>query len=140
MIRTYTIVPNDYQIAGSISSEIKKLIKNLEMDSALIKRLSIACYEAEINMIIHSKGGNIYLYVDNEWITLNFNDIGPGIKNISLAMEPGFSTADQVAQSMGFGAGLGLCNIKKNADMFSIQSSPQGTNLKIAFRRKGEST
>ncbi|MEI7668210.1 MAG: ATP-binding protein [Erysipelotrichaceae bacterium] len=138
MIKTYTLIANDYELAGTISSDIKKYIKSIETDSALIKRVSIACYEAEINMIIHSKGGNISLNVDSDWINLNFTDSGPGIMDIDLAMKPGFSTADVVAQSMGFGAGLGLCNIEKNSDTFSIHSSPQGTNLKIAFKRKGD--
>jgi serine/threonine-protein kinase RsbT len=138
MNKTYSIEAHDFELAGTVSSDIKKLIKNIETDSVLIKRISIACYEAEINMIIHSNGGNIRLDIDNDWIRLDFIDRGPGIMDIGLAMKPGFSTADVVAQAMGFGAGLGLCNIEKNADTFNIQSSPQGTNLKIAFKRKGE--
>lgn len=140
MIReTYTIGRHDYKQAGAVSSAIKKKAKALSLDPDIIRRISIACYEAEINVIIHSLGGEAVYEQDDAMIRIVFRDIGPGIPDLEKAMTPGWSTADVVAQSMGFGAGLGLVNIKKNSDDFELTSSGEGTVLKLGFKLKGDS-
>lgn len=136
--KIYDLKANDFTAAGSISSDIKKIAKSYDLTPELIRRIAIACYEAEINMIIHSLGGHIQLSVDDQWITIVFRDTGPGIDDVELAMTPGWTTASTDAQSMGFGAGMGLPNIKKNVDTFELLSSPKGTLLRIGFKRKGE--
>lgn len=136
--KIYDLKANDFTVAGSISSDIKKIAKSYDLTPELIRRIAIACYEAEINMIIHSLGGQIQLSVDDQWITIVFRDTGPGIDDVELAMTPGWTTASTDAQSMGFGAGMGLPNIKKNVDTFELLSSPKGTLLRIGFKRKGE--
>lgn len=133
----YPLEAKDYRLAGSISSAIKKKARLAQLEDALIRRISIACYEAEINMIIHSMGGSVTYTQDEEEIRIVFKDRGPGIQDIPLAMKPGYSTADVIAQSMGFGAGLGLSNIQKNADTFSLDSNEQGTTLSMSFKLKG---
>jgi serine/threonine-protein kinase RsbT len=137
MIKTYDLEANDFTAAGSISSDIKKIAKSYGMSVEMIRRVAVACYEAEINMIIHSHGGQIQLNIDDEWFTIVFRDTGPGIEDLELAMQPGWTTASVDAQSMGFGAGMGLPNIKKNVDTFELLSSPKGTLLRIGFRHKG---
>jgi len=136
MIKVYDLKADDFTAAGSISSDIKKIAKGYGMSATTIRRIAVACYEAEINMIIHSLGGQIELSIDDDWFNVIFKDTGPGIEDIELAMKPGWSTADVIAQNMGFGAGLGLPNIKKNSDLFAINSDPQGTVLQLGFRRK----
>ena len=136
--KNYDLKPNDFTTAGSISSDIKKIAKGYALPVEMIRRIAIACYEAEINMIIHSKGGHVQLSVDDDWFTIVFRDTGPGIDDVELAMTPGWTTASTDAQSMGFGAGMGLPNIKRNVDTFELLSSPKGTLLRIGFKRKGE--
>lgn len=136
--KNFEVHANDFDQAGQISSLIKKWIKEQGLSSDLIRRIAIACYEAEMNMIIHSVGGHIFIDSDDQTLTITFLDQGPGIENIDLAMKAGWSTASTEAQSMGFGAGLGLVNIKKNADYFSLESSPQGTKLSIGFKLSGD--
>lgn len=133
----FPLEAKDYRLAGSISSAIKKKVRLAELDDALIRRVSIACYEAEINMIIHSMGGSVTYSQDDEEIRIIFKDRGPGIQDIPQALKPGYSTADAIAQSMGFGAGLGLSNIQKNADTFSLESNETGTTLTMSFKLKG---
>ncbi len=136
LIKTYELTADDFSKAGSISSDIRKIAKGYGMSQETIRRVAVACYEAEINMIIHSHGGLVELSIDDEWLNISFKDVGPGIENIELAMKPGWSTADAVAQNMGFGAGLGLPNIKKNSDTFNLISDPNGTLLQLGFKRK----
>lgn len=137
MIKKYELKANDFTTAGSISSDIKKTAKGYGLPPETIRRIAVACYEAEINMIIHSLGGQIELFIDDAWFTIICKDFGPGITDIAMAMKPGYSTATVDAQNMGFGAGLGLPNIKKNTDTFDIQSDPKGTILQLSFKREG---
>ena len=139
MIKTYDLKANDFTAAGAISSDIKKIAKSYGMTPEMMRRVAVSCYEAEINMIIHSHGGQIQLIVDDDWFNIVFRDTGPGIDDLELAMQPGWTTASTDAQSMGFGAGMGLPNIKKNVDTFELLSSPKGTLLRMGFRLKGES-
>lgn len=122
MIKKYNVYKEDFQNAGMVSSDIKHFLKGLNLDADLLRRISIATYEAEINMIIHSEGGIIRLEVSDEDITIVFDDKGPGIKDIELALKPGYSTASNKAREFGFGAGMGLSNIKRVADYFDLNS------------------
>ena len=131
----YIVNREDFGNAGKISSNVKSLLKQLGVDSKVLRRIAIACYEAEINMIIHSFGGEIILQVSKDgMVYLSFNDSGPGIEDVEKALTPGYSTASKEAREFGFGAGMGLPNIKKVSDVFDIQTSKSGTHLKIGFK------
>lgn len=131
---TYSIVREDYANAGKVSTNVKTLLKQLSIDSSILRRIAVACYEAEINMIIHSYGGEIILEISDEGIVyLSFNDCGPGIEDLDKALTPGYSTASKEAREFGFGAGMGLPNIKRVSDSFQIDTSSKGTKLKIGF-------
>ncbi len=135
MIKTFEVKSQDFQSAGQVSSAIKKLLKQLAVPADIIRRIAVASYEAEINMIIHSLGGTIVLDIEDDNIALTFQDEGPGIKDIDLAMQPGYSTASAKAREFGFGAGMGLCNIKRMADYFHISSKENSpTVLSIGFK------
>lgn len=130
---TFSVISNDYASAGEASAKIKSILKMIGIDPALIRRVSISAYEAEMNMIIHSNGGIIKLEISPNNIQINCADTGPGIPDIDLAMQEGFSTAPSNVRTLGFGAGMGLSNIKKNSDTFNIQSNKEGTNLSLKF-------
>lgn len=130
----YVIHREDYANAGKVSSQIKQLLKQIGIQSDLLRRIAVACYEAEINMIIHSNGGKISLNINDSEIKFSFVDIGPGIPDVQKALQPGWSTASEKAREFGFGAGMGLPNIKRMADEFELTSSESGTNLTIAFK------
>ena len=136
LIDKYNVVADNYISAGKISSKIKDILKQLGVPSDKLRKISVACYEAEINMIIHSDGGDISLFIDDEngMVYLHFDDVGPGIPDIQQAMVPGWSTASEKAREFGFGAGMGLVNIKRVSDNFDITSSPEGTHLKVGFQ------
>ncbi|MCK5762800.1 MAG: anti-sigma regulatory factor [Clostridiales bacterium] len=118
----YTISNLNFSTAGKASSNIKKILKLLGIDSKIIRRAAIATYEVEINIAIHSHGGKIILYIEEDSIKITAIDKGPGIENIELAMKEGYSTATHEIREMGFGAGMGLPNIKKCSNEFSITS------------------
>jgi anti-sigma regulatory factor (Ser/Thr protein kinase) len=118
----FIITEKDFNTAGKGSAEIKNLLKRLGIDSEILRRVAVASYEAEINVAAHSVGGRMTSNVYDELIHIRFEDNGPGIADIAQAMTPGFSTADDLVREMGFGAGLGLPNIKKNSDMLHIVS------------------
>ena len=103
------------------------------IDPVLIRRVSIAAYEAELNMIIHSFGGVMTLRINTDAIHLICEDTGPGISDIAMAMQEGYSTASSEARILGFGAGMGLPNMKKNSDTLVIQSDERGTKLHMRF-------
>ena len=129
---SYVINKDDYANAGKVSTQIKRILKELSVPPEVLRRMAIACYEAEINMIIHSYGGIIKLSISDQ-ISFVFKDTGPGIPDIQMAMQPGYSTADDKARELGFGAGMGLANIKKVSDEFNIESSVEGTILSLRF-------
>ena len=134
MRQTFEVKKDDYENAGQVSSAIKRTLKQIGVPSKLLRNISIACYEAEINLVIHSDGGVVTFEADDEGvITLKFDDIGPGIDNLDLAMTPGYSTANTQAREFGFGAGMGLVNMKRVASEFDITSSPQGTHILMKF-------
>jgi len=129
----FDVIKEDYLNAGKASSNIKKYLHQLGLDNMLIRRIAIASYEAEMNLVIHSLGGKVMIEIDHQTIYLSTKDLGPGINNIDLAMTPGFSTANNKAREMGFGAGMGLPNMKKNADTFHIESSSLGTHIQMIY-------
>lgn len=118
----FHVESNDYIHAGKASSEIKLSLKKLGVDPETLRRVAIACYEGEINVTAHSLGGIIVANIYEDLIYITFDDNGPGIESIEKAMLPGFSTANDLAREMGFGAGLGLPNIKKNCDAMCVVS------------------
>lgn len=126
----YTVPGDDITCAGKASSEIKKILQRLGIAPEIIKRTAVAMYEAEMNMVVHAGGGTTDVDIGTDRITIVMKDEGPGIENIELAMQDGYSTAPDVAREMGFGAGMGLPNMKRNADDFRIESKPgEGTTV-----------
>jgi len=113
---------NDFTSAGQASVNVKKNLRQLGLDPETIRRVSIAMYEGEINMVIHAGGGDADVYVDEEKVTIVLADKGPGIENIDLAMKEGYSTAPDNIRSLGFGAGMGLPNMKRYADTMILES------------------
>jgi len=133
MIYTFEILPMNLEQEGYISSIIKKLLVDNKISKMVIRRVSIATYEAEINVVIHSYGGKCVVDHNEKQLKIVFSDTGPGIKNIESAMTEGFSTASTYARENGFGAGMGLPNIRNSCDEFDIQSSDKGTIVTIIF-------
>ncbi len=128
----YRVEKDDFSRAGEASSKIKKVLRQLGIDANILRRLAIATYEAEINLVIHSDGGGIEVFIKPDCVELYVEDCGPGIENIDLAMTQGYSTADTVAREMGFGAGMGLPNMEKVSDDFIIESQlGEGTKIKM---------
>lgn len=131
----YPVAAGAYETAGEASASIKRKLKQLGIDSGVLRRISVASYEVELNLVIHSMGGTLTLAVDPEQITLISKDVGPGIPDITRAMTKGYSTANEEARSLGFGAGMGLPNMKRNASSFDIQSQPGvGTSIVMGFK------
>ena len=121
---------NDFTSAGEASVQVKKILRRIGIDAETIRRVSIAMYEAEINMVIHAGGGVADLYITPDCIKLVMTDSGPGIADIELAMREGYSTAPDNIRSLGFGAGMGLPNIKRYTDELNIESEVgKGTKI-----------
>ena len=129
----FKVDQNDFVAAGEVSAQIKRTLKKIGVEPAIIRRVSIASYEAEINMIIHSYGGNMYLSITDDCVTVICKDTGPGTKDIDLAMKEGYSTASEEVRNMGFGAGMGLPNIRKNTSEMDVDTSPSGTTITMKF-------
>ncbi len=128
----FKIPGGDFTKTGVASSKVKKALKQLSIDSKSIKRIVVAIYEAEINVTAHARGGKMKVVISDNEIEVLITDEGPGIENIEKAMEAGFSTASKEVREMGFGAGMGLPNIKKNTDELEIVSTPGvGTTVKF---------
>lgn len=131
---SFQLLEGDFTNAGAASSELKNVLKELGIDEQIIRRASIAAFEAEMNVIIHGVAGTLFYSVTNKEIRITVTDIGPGIPDIELAMQEGYSTAPDWVREMGWGAGMGLPNIKKNADIFTIDSVVgEGTTLEMKF-------
>lgn len=127
IVHNFEIYERDFVSAGTASSQIKLALKRLGVAGAILRRTAIAAYEAEINVTAHSKGGSVKCNIYQDCVHLEFQDKGPGMQDIEQSMLPGFSTADEMVREMGFGAGLGLPNIKKNSDVLHI-CSEKGKN------------
>jgi len=116
--------------AGKASAKIKSILKQLGVSAVIIRRVAIAAYEAEMNVVMYARRASITFEVSPEQIRIIIDDEGPGIPDVELAMQEGYSTATQEMHEMGFGAGMGLPNIKKNADSLKIESTVgKGTHL-----------
>ena len=128
----YKVEGGDFTRAGYASSQVKRSLKQLNIDPKVIKRVVVALYEGEVNIVAHAYNGNIEVDIDTEKIKMALIDNGPGIPNIDQAMQMGYSTATPEVREMGFGAGMGLPNIKNNSDEFRIESEVGvGTKLEI---------
>lgn len=132
MEHSYSIEAGNYVVAGEASSSIKRLLRKLGIDGAIVRRMAIVSYEAEMNIVIHSVGGQITIKIAPDELLLISEDAGPGIADVDRAMVEGYSTAPDEAREMGFGAGMGLSNIQRCSDEFKISSElGVGTRLEI---------
>lgn len=132
----YNINNVDMDHTGEGASQLKKVLLDLGISRQIVRRSAIAAYEAEMNVMIHAYGGKMTASISPECITITVEDNGPGIKDLSKAIQRGFSTAPEEARKMGFGAGMGLPNIKASSDEFYIESSPMGTRLIVKIMLK----
>ncbi|MGI6110339.1 MAG: ATP-binding protein [Eubacteriaceae bacterium] len=131
---TFDVESGDFDTAGQASRKIKKQLQSLGISSKIIRHIAIAGYEGEMNLAIHSDGGQIILEADPDKVVLRLEDRGPGIPDVNLAMTEGWSTASDQVREMGFGAGMGLPNMRNNSDSFEIHSKPgEGTKIKMCF-------
>ena len=131
----FPIEKGDFVRAGEASSAIKRTLRQLGVSSSIMRRVAVAAYEAEMNLIIHSLGGQMEFQVSQDGVLLVSRDVGPGIPDISLAMKEGYSTASEEIRMMGFGAGMGLPNMQRNCDRFDIQSRMgEGTVISMEFK------
>ena len=133
LIFRFDVLGNDFTSAGQASVQVKKNLRQLGLDAEIIRRVSIAMYEGEINMVIHAGGGTAEVSVCEEYIEIILEDTGPGITDIEQAMQAGYSTAPDTIRSLGFGAGMGLPNMKKNTDKMEIFSDV-GKGTRIVMR------
>ena len=131
----FSILGRDFSNAGTVSTEIKSILKEIGFDPTVIRRAAIASYEAEMNVVMYANRAVVRLSATPATIMIEFEDEGQGIADIEMAMQEGFSTATPEMREMGFGAGMGLPNIKKNADDLRIASQVgKGTKLGILIR------
>lgn len=134
----YVIDKDDFSAAGEASSKVKKTLTMLGVDNRVIKKVAVAMYEAEINAFIHGGGGKALADIYPDHIQVDILDEGKGIENLDLAMQEGYSTAPEEVRMMGFGAGMGLPNIKRNSDALEIETQPgRGTAVRMRFNLQG---
>lgn len=126
----FELTPDNFDLAGMASASAKKHLKECGVAPKLLRRVAVICYEAEINVIIHSLGGTLDVHLLKDRVRVEVADEGPGIPNLQGALSPGFTTANEKIRALGFGAGMGLCNIKRCADRFTIRSTMErGTEI-----------
>jgi anti-sigma regulatory factor (Ser/Thr protein kinase) len=131
----YHIQGRNFDKAGEISSEIKVMLKDLELDAGCVRRVVIVAFEAEMNVVMYADRGTLTLILTDRDVTLEVVDQGPGIPDIELAMQEGYSTASDEMREMGFGFGMGLANMKKNSDEFCLESEVgKGTSVFARIR------
>jgi anti-sigma regulatory factor (Ser/Thr protein kinase) len=132
--RRFQLKANDFVKAGEVSLQVQALLKSVGFEASIVRRVSICAYEAEMNVVMHGGDGKAVLMINPDEISLEFRDEGPGIEDIEMAFKPGYSTASEEHREMGFGAGMGLPNIRENADELEVKSEKgEGTNLKVRF-------
>lgn len=132
---SYHIEGGNFSRAGIASSEVKKILKQLNVNSAAIKRVVVALYEAEVNVVAHAYEGDVKVNIEPEGVVVVVEDRGPGIPDIPLAMQEGYSTASAAVREMGFGAGMGLPNMQKNSDKLTVESEVgKGTKVTMVTR------
>ena len=133
LVFRFDVDGDDFTSAGQASVQVKRNLRQLGIDNEIIRRVSIAMYEGEINMVIHAGGGVAEVLVYEDRIEIILDDKGPGIKDIDKAMQEGYSTAPDEIRSLGFGAGMGLPNMKKHTDSIDIQSTV-GVGTRIVMK------
>lgn len=134
----FSIDGEDFTSAGKASVQVKKLLRQLDFDAETIRRVSVAMYEGEINMVIHADGGTAEIYVWDDAVKVVLADKGPGIPDIKLAMQEGYSTAKDNIRALGFGAGMGLPNMKRYSDDMKIETVVgEGTTVTMDFNVAG---
>ena len=133
LVFRFTVDGDDFTSAGQASVQVKKNLRQLGIDAEIIRRISIAMYEGEINMVIHAGGGEAEVRVNEDHIEIVLSDTGPGIQDIDEAMREGFSTAPDQVRSLGFGAGMGLPNMKRYTDQMQI-ASEVGVGTTVTMR------
>ena len=132
--KNFHIKSRDFIRAGEASIQIQALLKSLSFDHKLIRRVAICGYEGEMNVVMHGGDGTLSFEIDEDQLRIELTDDGPGIADIEKAMQAGFSTASDEHREMGFGAGMGLPNMKKNSDEITVESEKgQGTHVKMIF-------
>ena len=132
--KSFHIKGRDFIRAGEASINVQNLLKSMDFDPRLIRRVAICGYESEMNVVMHGGDGTLSIEVDDEKLILEITDDGPGIEDIDLAMQAGYSTANDDHREMGFGAGMGLPNMKKNSDQIQIESQKnEGTVVRMIF-------
>jgi anti-sigma regulatory factor (Ser/Thr protein kinase) len=132
--KSFNIKGRDFIRAGEASINVQNLLKSMNFNPRLIRRVAICGYESEMNVVMHGGDGSLSLEVDTDRLILKISDDGPGIEDIELAMQAGYSTANDDYREMGFGAGMGLPNMKKNSDQIHIESKKnQGTVVRMVF-------
>ncbi len=122
IVLNYTVLTEDFTRAGEASSDVKSKLKKLGVDPESVRKVAIAMYEGEINMVIHADGGEIEVLVTPERVKMCLKDVGPGIPDVEQAMQAGFSTAPDEIRSLGFGAGMGLPNMKRYTDEMQVET------------------
>lgn len=131
----FDIDGSDFTAAGEASSEVKRVLRQLGFDSEVIRRCAICMYEGEMNIFIHASGGSADVYIEPSEIILELIDSGPGISDINLAMQEGFSTASNEVRELGFGAGMGLPNMRRYSDEMIVDSVVgSGTAIFMSIR------
>lgn len=135
IVLNYHVEGNDLSLAGEASSKMKMALRQLGLHPDAIRRAAICMYEGEINMVIHANGGDVTVEVGLDEIEITVADSGPGIPDIDQAMEEGFSTAGEIARDLGFGAGMGLPNMKRYSDEMTVESTVGvGTTVRMKIR------
>ena len=130
LLQVFPIKGDDFAAAGSVSLTIKRMLKEVGFPNEALRRVANSAFEAEMNVVMYAGSGEIKLYLAPGMVRLVIKDQGPGIPDLELAMQEGWSTATRQMREMGFGAGMGLPNIKKNADRFQVETTPgRGTTL-----------
>jgi serine/threonine-protein kinase RsbT len=134
----FPILGRAYFLGGRASTSVKRVLTEAGVDDEIIQRISVACYEAEMNVVLHARAGYVSVSIFPDRIVVGVTDQGPGIEDIALAMTPGWSSASEEARALGFGAGMGLPNIRSQTDEMTISSTPgEGVSLELTFRRTG---
>lgn len=130
----FSVNGDDFTRAGETSSKVKKTLNQLGFNPEVVRKVAIAMYEGEINMVIHANGGDIDVEISPDEIIVVMKDVGPGIPDLDMAMTEGFSTADHSVRELGFGAGMGLPNMKKYSDSMDVQTEiGKGTTVTLKF-------
>lgn len=135
----FPVLGKAYFLGGRASTSVKRALSDAGVQAEVIQRISVACYEAEMNVVLHARSGYVQVDVFPTRVVVRIVDQGPGIESIELAMTPGWSSAGEEARSLGFGAGMGLPNIKAQVDDFQIESTKgEGVTLTLTFLRGGD--